>query len=361
MTIGKGGLVNVKETDKTSARLTALNEGVVDGTPSSVAFNYHYEGSTIKSEDGSYDEYYVYVFEYDHSVFNYTLSASYDLEAEDKDDVEIPTDGFVLAVHSSFKDILANLNAAPEGAKYYPHGFRATDELDTTIKQKTPTIDGKVDANEYGQAIWSINPESELCSYEQFEVNNYYSTAEVYATYDKDNLYLAVVVNSQFHDCKLANNATDRQKMYSYESIQVNVTASDPEGEYMVEHWNGHTDSEPAKTNILRQYGFCVNEEGESLWYVWCGAKTGIDDGVFNGKTVNTRDDGAQLTVYEVSIPWSEIGDPEKPIDPKKGLKLGLSVSINSGNNTFKNIFLRDGGGIIGLNDWTKVPTVTLD
>ncbi|MBR4467019.1 MAG: hypothetical protein IKS34_01815, partial [Clostridia bacterium] len=68
-----------------------------------------------------------------------------------------------------------------------------------------------------------------------------------------------------------------------------------------------------------------------------------------------------QKTVYEVAIPFSEYG-----IQPKKGMKIGVTFSVNSTNandiakKVWKNITYRDGGGVIGRNDWAKIPVITL-
>ncbi|MBQ4317166.1 MAG: hypothetical protein IJC20_02855, partial [Clostridia bacterium] len=81
-------------------------------------------------------------------------------------------------------------------------------------------------------------------------------------------------------------------------------------------------------------------------------------------KQEGVYDDAAGKTYYEAVIGWDELGSEDKPFEaPVKGDEIGLSISINCGSDTseFKNIFLRDGGGIIGLNDWTKIPTITLD
>ena len=48
-------------------------------------------------------------------------------------------------------------------------------------------------------------------------------------------------------------------------------------------------------------------------------------------------------------------------------MTLGLTFSINSTNeedvenNVWKNITYRQGGGVIGRNDWSKIPAVTLN
>ena len=51
---------------------------------------------------------------------------------------------------------------------------------------------------------------------------------------------------------------------------------------------------------------------------------------------------------------------------PEAGMKLGLTFSINSTNEedidagVWKNITYRNGGGVIGRNDWSKIPVITL-
>ncbi len=351
-TIGKG-IVSLSATDATSARLTAINKGAVDGTASVIAFNSDYEDSTIASADGTYDDYEIFVFEYDHSLFNYPLTASYGLDAEDKDDIEIPDDGFVVAVHKYFAEIISAIKSAPEDALFYPHGFRGTNDVDAEIKTGTAKIDGSVSKSEYGSPIWEINPDSTYCSYEQFEVNNYYSTAQVYMMYDEDYLYLGVVVDSPYHVNTVT--ASTAGSMYSYECIQVNVTSVSPASDYIFENWDDDKNKAAVNANIVRQYGFCVNDNDETLSCVWMGTPA-----TFGGEVKCVRDDENQQTIYEVAIPWSECGAADEGISVEKGTEIGVSVSINSGDGTFKNIFLRDGGGIIGLNDWTKVPTITL-
>ena len=48
-------------------------------------------------------------------------------------------------------------------------------------------------------------------------------------------------------------------------------------------------------------------------------------------------------------------------------MTLGLTFSINSTNEedvsagVWKNITYRQGGGVIGRNDWSKIPAVTLN
>ena len=342
------GIVSVRNTDATAVRLTALNTGAVDDVAGVLAFNGDY-GKNIKSSDGSYDDYAVYVFEYDPETFHYLKTKSYKVGDKDKDSVKIPVDGFVLAIHSYFDKYITAVNGAADDAAFYPHGFRGTNDVDATIKNKTATVDGKVTEKEYGTLVWDIEPDSGICSYGQFEKDNYYSTAKVYLSYDKDNLYLGVVVTSPYHSCAVTQ--ANASSMYNYECIQVNVTKTSPMSDYIFENWDNVVNGKAVTEGYVRQYGFAVNDNDDTIYCVWMPG-----GGVFTGSTVCIRDDQEQTTTYEVSIPWSEIGD----VEVKKGTEIGVSVSINSGDGTFKNIMLRDGGGIIGLNDWSKVPTITL-
>ena len=353
--IGNGGLVGLRGTDGTSIRLTALNTGVVDGVASIVAFNSDYAESTIESAEGTYEDYEVFVMEYDHATYSYKVTASYDLEAADKDAVEIPADGYVLAIHKHFEKELNGIKATDFSKDiFYPHGFRATNDIDAEIYEGTITVDGNVSADEYGDAIWVIEQSNELVSYEQFTDGNYYSTAEVYLAYDEEYLYVGVVVNSPYHINKITS--ANASSMYNSECIQVNVTSADPTGEYIYANWDNVVNGVAAQSNVVRQYGFCVNESGDTIKCLWMG-----NAAQENSETKCVRDAENQLTIYEAKIPFADCGAEGETISGTAGTVFGFSVSINSGDgNNFKNIYFRDGGGIIGLNDWTKIPTITL-
>ncbi len=353
--IGNGGLVGLRPADATSIRLTSVNVGVVDGTASVAAFNSAYEDPTIYSNDGSYEDYEVFVFEYDHTTYSYKVTASYGLDAADKDAIEIPEDGYVVAIHSHFADYLAAIKGTNfETDIFYPHGFRGTFDVDAEIYTADISVDGNVSEEEYGAPVWIVEQESELVSYEQFEVDNYYSTAEIYLAYDETNLYIGVVVKSPYHINTITS--ANAGSMYNSESIQVNVTSLDPNGEYIFDNWDNVVNGAAASANIVRQYGFCVNDSGETLKTMWMG-NTGVD----NSTAKCIRDDENQFTYYEVAIPFADCGAEGETIVAEKGTVLGVSISVNSGDGSkFKNIYLRDGGGIIGLNDWTKVPSIVL-
>lgn len=349
-----GGIVAVRATDATSLPLDKLDEELEAGETGIFTRAY---GATIEAEGQDYADYAVAVFTYDHSKFGYVKS-DFKAAGSAAADTAIPEDGWVAVIAKENTDKINAFESADGTVVFFPHGFVANTGLDTTISKAdtVPTIDGKVAAGEYGDAIWEIDPENILFSYAQFEVNNYNATAKVYLTYDETNLYAAVVVDTpdHFNDCT-PDNCGD---MYDKTCIQVNVSSVAPTGEYMMSgKWDqsgGNT--EAANAGIVRQYGFGVNNNGETLKTLWLKGANATD----NSNTVNTRE--GQITTYEFMIPWADIGNADNAVVPEAGTEIGFSICINSGTETraFQNLTMRDGGGIIGINDWTKMPTITL-
>ena len=215
--------------------------------------------------------------------------------------------------------------------------------------------------DEWGTAVWDVNEENKYWSYSSFEENNYYATAKIYAKCDDENLYFAVVVNSPYHYCPL--DSTGANSMWQYECIQVNILDQSPMSDYILENYDWFSSTNPAASQEghFRQYGFAVssNDSAETLSTVWVSdGKTG-----FTGECKVVRNDEDLTTTYEVAIPWAELG-----LDSvASGTEFGFSVSINSTNEadiesgTWKNITMRDGGGIIGRNDLSKVPVAIVE
>lgn len=349
------GLTAARATDATSLQLTAVNVSPADGTASAIAFNSDF-GGTIASDDGSYDDYNILVFEYDHSIFGYKMTDSKGVDDEDKDDVKIPNDGFVLAVHKHWQEKVDAMKAfTPEDSKnvFFPHGFRATNALDAKIKSATIKVDGEVSESEYGAPIWEFEPEDIYSNYSQFESPlDVDVVAKVYMAYDSENLYIGVVVDSPNH------YLPNKDSLWRYDSIQVNVVSIDPLSEDVVgsNYWDIVVNSQSSSDNVFRQYGFGVLDNGESVGVKFMGQAE------YGCTTVCVRDDANQITTYEAKIPLSECGKEGATIVGEKGTVIGASVSVNQGNeDSWENVAQRDGGGIIGLNDITKVPTITFD
>lgn len=342
------GVVDTKvnATSANSVQLTGVDVDPVYGAVTLYTSEY---GSAT---DEAFEECAIVTFEYDHKYFGYIKKSFKGVGSTDK--VSVPKDGFVLAVHSFQTAFIEKLDALSETETVFPHGVHLYDGYDYTVKKtdKAPEIDGKFDKNEWKNfKIEDINADNLSWSYAQFDVGNYYSTSSYYVAYDKDYLYLCVVVDSPYHYCPIAqSNAGD---MWQYECIQVKVSSEAPDGDYIFENFDRVSNTKAEKDGVVRSYGFAVNDNGETCYY-----EGGITT-EFTGKVACSRDDAAQQTVYEVAIPFAEF-----EITPEEGMKLGFTFSVNSTNevdNVWKNVTYRNGGGIIGRNDWTKIPVITLD
>ena len=347
--------VGIRANDATSLRLSKVDEEVGEGDTGIFTSVF---GKNISVDGQDYADFAIVVAEYDHTMFSYKLKTFYEV-GKAPADVKIPEDGYVLAIWKENTDKISALKAL-DAKTYplYPHGVTINDGLNAKIDaaKTAPTLDGNVSKKEYGDMVWDIKPDNKLVSYVQFEVNKYYATAEVYMTYDADYFYLGVIVDSPYHYNILEQSGAGM--MYDYECIQVNFGKNASDSDYILEHWDHQIDKTAAEENQLNQYGFGVNDKGETIYCTWMPS---------NGTLVDTckviRDAEGQKTVYEAAIPWSILGSAEEAFAPKKGDQIQVSISVNCGSeeSKFKNITLRDGGGIIGINDWTKIPTITLD
>ena len=295
------------------------------------------------------------VFEYDTELFNYALSKFYEV-GKVPASIDVPDDGFLVMIHKEQDKIAAKLKDLTPDTIVFPHGVQPCADIGFTVKKASaaPTIDGNFSESEWkSYHIDSVNSDNICWSYEQFEKDNYYSTAEYYAAYDNDYLYLCVVVSSPYHYCPVTQvKAND---MWQYECIQVKWSAVSPDSTYILENFDHVANKAAVNGGTIRSYGFAANDENETCFY-----ESGFTT-TFTGLAGCSRDDAKQLTVYEVGLPWAELS-----LTPEKGLEIGLTFSINSTNaddivnKVWKNITFRNGGGVIGRNDWSKIPVVTL-
>lgn len=332
-----------------SVQLTGVNTDPVYGGVILYTFAY---GSKLTTS--AYKDYAFFAYGYNPEHFVYELEKSY--EGSLPKSVEIPNDGFLIAVHKDQTEMLNRLKNADPASPVYPHGVQACPDLQFTVKKASGiTIDGSFSDAEWSKyKIEDIEPSNPSWSYAQFEKDNYYSTAEYYEAYDDNYFYLCVVVSSPYHYCPVTPDKAN--EMWQYECIQVKFSSESPDGEYILQHYDHVIDGAANNDGIVRAYGFAVNDAGETCYY-----ENSPVNKVFGGQAVCTRDDATQKTVYEVAIPFSEYG-----IQPKKGMKIGVTFSVNSTNaddiakKVWKNITYRDGGGVIGRNDWAKIPVITL-
>ncbi len=346
--------VGLRATDSTSIQLTGVNKEA--GYGDVVIYTYDYDQDKVTVKDGKYADYAYLVAEYDSSLFGVKKTAVYNAGTlSDNASLTIPEVGFIIAAHKDQTVMSARLSECPDDVTLFAAGVQVCDvNYSITKVNSAISIDGNIEDAWKQHKIDSINESNNKWAYWSFVENEYYSTAEYYVTYDNDNLYLAVVVDSPYHYCPIS--PSDPGGMYQYECIQVKVTTVSPKSEYIMENYD-HVINNAANTDgYVRAYGFAVNDDGETCYYENSGVSK-----TFQGKAVCTRNDDAQLTVYEVSIPWSSLDLNADELD-----KFGLTFSINSTNEedvekgTWRNLVLFDGGGVIKRNDWAKIPEVTI-
>ena len=298
------------------------------------------------------EEFAVAVFEYNEKLFGYSLKSF--AEVGKAEDVSVPEDGFVIAAHSTRKAYIDKLAKIPASETVFPHGLHLYKGADVTIKKASTAInvDGSFNAEEWeAYHVGEIKPESPNWSYAQFDAGNYYSLGNYYMTYDDSYVYLAVVIKSPYHFCPIAPDTAG--DMWKYECIQVKASEVSPAGDYIAENYDHVINKTAHNEGVVHSYGFAANDNGETCFY-----ESGTD---FTGLAGCSRDDATQTTVYEVAISWESL-----EITPEEGVEFGLTFSVNStseedfNNGGWKNVTLRNGGGVIGRNDWSKIPVITL-
>lgn len=345
---------DLRATDSTSIQLTAVNEDA--GYGDVVIYTYDYANDKVVVKDGNYGDYAFLIAEYDEAVFSCSKSELYTVGSlNDNSALTVPDDGFIIAAHKDQTVMVSRLSECPEDVSLFAAGVQICDVNYSINKTSSAiTIDGAIENAWNTHLIDHIDSSNPNWSYLNFDNNDYYTTADYYVTYDNDNLYLAVAVSSPFHHCPIS--PAEPGGMYQYECIQVKLTTVSSKSDYILENYDHVINKTASDEGVVRAYGFAVNDDGETCYYENSGVSK-----EFKGNVVCTRDDSAQLTVYEVSIPWSSLG-----IDPNEAKSFGLTFSINSTNEndvqngTWRNLVLRDGGGVINRNDWAKIPEVTL-
>ncbi len=351
------GINGTKASDATSLNFTKVNEAVEAGDAGAFTPDF---GANIATEGQDYSEFYVAVYEYDHSVYTYLRTAQYDVGSANGE-IAIPADGFVVAVHKDHEKLTV-IKGLTANTPVFPAGLDISDELDSTIyaSEGEITVDGKLNENDW-DLVWEMNPDDGKTNYGQFEAGNYPATAEVYMTYDADYFYLGVIVYTNIHDNKVTSS--NLGAMWNSECIQFNISSVTADSEEVDEHWQQAVDPSLTDDNIVRQYNVCLNNDGESLYDMTMDKdNAGKSDMDFLVTYENNQ------LVYEMAIPWSECGTDG--IEGVEGTEIGFALSVNyckpitnedgSEGSEFRTILLRDGGSVIGINDFSKLPTITL-
>lgn len=356
-----GQLLGMRPTDADSIRLTKINDAPEAGDV--VCFTPEF-GDSIAVEGETYEDYAILVVQYDTETFSYRKKQVINLDNKtDKSNVAIPDDGFVVAIHKDQKKPLAALGRVKDDVEIYPSNFQPKD-FSYTVKKTDEEfeIDGVVGPEWDDYLVDEINETNPNWDYRQFEKNNYGITANNYLAYNDKGVYLAVVVNSA--DSKwMPNVAQNAGGMWAFTCIQVNTCDQSPLSDYMLEHAQGGYDTTAVGEDHLRQYGFSGSADGNSYSCVWMGGSHAtVGEGVVYSCIIDPE---YETITYEVFFPYEEINID--PAEVTSGFEFSISISINCSSeedqkaNIWKNIRSRNGGGIIGMNEFSKMPVCTIE
>lgn len=339
--------------DGTSFSLTGYNEELAYGAV--VLFDSRYGAAT----PAGLEDYAVLVASYQSKpLFGYVKSAYYAV-GEASAAVNIPADGFVVCAHKYQENAIKVMAAFTDSEDIFPHGLQIKEiKWDASYASTAPVQDGKIGANEYAASVDHADIDNDNWDFSQFaKTEKYDIVGDLYLSYDSEYLYFAVVVGMDYHYCP------DATSLWNQCSIQVNVTTQAPTSDYISQYydWCGNG-SIPGATNkatedgVLSQYGYAVTDAGAAVSELYMG-KAAPAEGTF----MVVRDEVNQQTIYECKLSWEELGFEAAPT---AGTQIGFSYSINArpdaGDASWINLRMRNGGGIIGRNDLSKMATVVL-
>lgn len=355
----EGQVYEMAATNKASIRLTKIND--VPEAGDVVVFTPEF-GSTIEVDGETYADYAILVVEYNKDLYKYYKKEIIDLDSDvDKSKVAIPSDGFVVAIHKDQAKPLAALKLVKDDVEIYPYGFQPITFAYDVKKTDTPfEIDGVVGDEWNDYLVDDIDEDNPNWDFSQFDKNDVSITAQYYMAYSDTGVYFAVVVNTTSCGFMPGISATNGSSMYSYTCIQVNTLDQSPLSEYMLK--NANQTGKAATEDHIRQYGFSGSDDGNSYHVIWWGGThTELSA---DAKYAVVWDESVETVTYEVYLPYEEINIDPAEIGP--GYEFSISISINSSSvadvaaKKWKNIKARNGGGIIGMNEFTKMPVCTM-
>lgn len=198
---------------------------------------------------------------------------------------------------------------------------------DVTIKMSSaaPETDGVVESGEYGAKIHSVDySNNEFIS--QYDADKS-TNADFYMVWDDEKLYLSWVVhtdghwpvsyNVDYNNDGQTGTATDFTYMWQYSCVQFMICNGAPDSTekvYQTSQWSGN----------YFEAGLSIMSDGASYKCIYSkpvgGENTTVSDWSFCG----IRNDSANTTTYEVSIPFEALGMD----NIEDGTQLGLTYSI---------------------------------
>ncbi|MBO5401852.1 MAG: hypothetical protein J6A85_01635 [Clostridia bacterium] len=336
--------------DGTSFSLTGYNTDLAYGAV--VLYDARYGAAT----PAGLEDYAVLVATYQAKpLFGYVKTAYYAV-GEASAAVNIPADGFVVCAHKYQEAVIKVMAAYTDSEDIFPHGIQVKAiNWDATYASTAPVQDGKISANEYAAAVDHAEIDNDIWDYSQFaKTENYDIVGDLYLSYDAEYLYFAVVVGMDYH------YAPDTTGLWNECSIQVNISTKAPTSDYISQYYDHGSGTgmnmQAQNDGVIGQYGYAVTNDGVAVSEAFMGATKPAED-----TFMVVRDEANQQTIYEAKISWEELGFEAAPT---VGTQIGFSYSINarpdSGADSWINLRMRNGGGIIGRNDLSKMATVTI-
>ncbi|MFD0715926.1 chitinase N-terminal domain-containing protein [Paenibacillus sp. GCM10027626] len=190
-------------------------------------------------------------------------------------------------------------------------------------------VDGAVDP-----AIEAAPPLIEL-SKGTNRISNYSGPADldgrVWLNWDRDNFYLTAKITDDTHFTPASEG-----DIWKNDSIQFAMMAGMP-GELM--GWY--------------EFGLSQTPQGPQI-YQWRSADYSEKRLITNGSLHVTRDEVQHVTVYELSLPWSEL----TPIKPETNEAVSFSLLVNDNDGTGRKGWIEWGSGIGDVKDSKKFRTV---
>ena len=195
-------------------------------------------------------------------------------------------------------------------------------EYDVAFTQTSPNIDGVVDSGEYGKypiSTFDIKDYSDEFLLNHYKITDDDLSFEFYATWDKDNFYMAWVVHTSY-DSRIPDSefAEIGGNMWQYCCVQFIITPGAPnsnEKKFQTSEWSG---------NYL-EAGLTLRNDGKSSGVCWSQPEAAKGEfGPGDWEFAGSRDEKKGITTYEVRLPFVKSGIATKG----DGAQFGLTYAV---------------------------------
>ncbi|QNK56522.1 DNRLRE domain-containing protein [Paenibacillus sp. PAMC21692] len=142
---------------------------------------------------------------------------------------------------------------------------------------------------------------------------------KMWMNYDRDHLYLTAQIKDEIHSAKATGN-----QIWNNDSLQFAISSG-----------------VPGESSSWYEIGLSDTPEGPQMYRF--AAPPGIDKGAIkSGKLVVKRDEEKKITVYQMSLPWSELA----PVLPLRNEVMSFSLLVNDNNGEGRRGWMEWGSGI---------------